>query len=126
MEAGMSKTLVSMRFDDGLLEVARKAAGDDNRSLSNLAETALAEKLGYEIKRRPRRLQVLAPEGVESLRGMKVRPEPGDTPETLALEQALFERLLDIAEAQQLTEFVDDPDDFEDQGDENAVSDGAR
>lgn len=90
------KTPISMRIDDGLLEAARATAASEHRSLANLVEVALARRIGYRLG--DRQLRVLVPEGAAALRGAKVLPAEGETAEEVAKAQAMFDRLLDIAE----------------------------
>lgn len=91
------KTPISMRIEADLLEAARGAAASEHRSLANLIEVALAERIGFSLE--DRRMEVLVPEGAAKLRGAKIVPAAGQTADDVARAQASFDRLLDIADA---------------------------
>jgi len=95
------KTPISMRIDEDLLEAARATAASEHRSLANLIEVALAQRIGYRLE--DRRLRVLVPGGVAAVRGAKIVPVEGETEDEVARAQATFDRLLDIAEHDERT-----------------------
>lgn len=91
------KTPISMRIEADLLEAAKGAAAAEHRSLANLVEVALADRIGYRLS--DRRMEVHLPEGASALRGAKVVPAEWETPTEVERAQASIDRLAELATA---------------------------
>jgi len=91
------KAPISMRLDPQLLEAAKSAASKEHRSLANLVEVALAERIGYDLEARRLVVTVAAP--AAAMRGARIVPSSWEAVEEIAQVQANFDRLIELAEA---------------------------